>query len=439
VSKFLIVPGLPKSGTTFLYSQLSKQTGHFNVPTERKEIDYFRRGSNYDEYVGLFNTTDEEKAFLDASPLYLDNIVENSARINECTTGHDLKFVVCIRNPLERIYSHYLHDIAQNFLIMGQGIHSIYMPSVISRYFYPLAPRVKYLLDQYGRENTLGFSFTNKNDAVENMLREFTGLSSDWQFDFNSNPSPGFTSPRVYYSETEDLNIPISGKLYVLPKKTMLLINRQFSALYRDISPRIGNNIMNNQAFLDRSFSSEELGEQSCRRIWDDYCEVLELLNMDKQDITWNQNFVSKVSNEIPDNIASKLEQAGPIGKVVDEIMESPLRASREAVINTNEPSNTLSKAMAKLENTVQKGSSDPLDIENCLDVLVNKFGPSPYYLELLIKNSLKNGNSDRVVEFLKMHPKSKGLFRPVNVHAFVPNYKKYISEDGYKQIMELA
>ena len=139
MSKFLIVPGLPKSGTTFLYAQLSKQLDNFNIPSLRKEIDYFRRGESLSEYRKQFETNDENKVYLDCSPLYADDIKTNTLKVKNCLAGHEVKIMFCMRNPFERMYSHYLHDIAQNFQIMAQAAHSIYMPSVMSRYLYPLA------------------------------------------------------------------------------------------------------------------------------------------------------------------------------------------------------------------------------------------------------------------------------------------------------------
>jgi len=178
MSKFLIVPGLPKSGTTFLYAQLSAQSGHFNIPELRKEIDYFRRGSSLEQYLALFSTNDDDKVYLDCSPLYMDDIVKNTEFMKQCLAGHNVQIMLCLRNPFERMYSHYLHDIAQNFQIMGQAAHSIYMPSVMSRYLYPLAERVKYFQDQFGAENVHGFSFASHDALAENAIAKKRYVSS---------------------------------------------------------------------------------------------------------------------------------------------------------------------------------------------------------------------------------------------------------------------
>ena len=200
MSKFLIVPGLPKSGTTFLYSQLSAQPDNFNVPADRKEIDYFRRGQSLSDYQKLFETNDEEKVYLDCSPQYADDIQRNTALIKHGLDGQQVKIVFCMRNPFERMYSHYLHDIAQNFQIMGQAPHSVYMPSVMSRYMYPLASRVEYYIEQFGIENVHGFSFISQDSNTESVIREFADLPVDWKLDFSKNPAAGFTSPKTYFS-----------------------------------------------------------------------------------------------------------------------------------------------------------------------------------------------------------------------------------------------
>ena len=438
MSKHLIVPGLPKSGTTFLYAQLSTQKDQFNVPSDRKEIDYFRRGESIDDYLNLFSSNNENKVYLDCSPLYADDIKKNTRSIKNCLKDREVLILVCIRNPFERMYSHYLHDVAQNFQIMAQAPHSIYMPSVMSRYIYPMAPRIEFYIEQFGAKNVRGFSFKNNSSDTEDYIRQFANLPADWTFDFSQNPAAGFTSPTTYYSSESDLTIASAGNLYVLPKDDMLVANRQFSTLHRSISPRIGNNIMKNNAFLDREFDGTLL-EQSADTVWDDYERSLSLLNMDVAVDRSELKFSSQISNSIPEKWLSKLECVGAVDSVIDKIFSRPLRSSVEAIIDSIEPTASLSASMAKLERSARANDPDGNTPEHYLEFIVDKYGPSPYFLELLFKNWLKNGKAGSVIQFMEKHPKSAGLFRPVQIKTYIDNYRTTISDEEHEKILGLC
>jgi len=438
MAKFLIVPGLPKSGTTFLYAQLSAQPDHFNVPAERKEIDYFRRGRSLDDYKKLFVESNDDKVYLDCSPLYADDIVRNTESIKAGLSGHDVKIVLCVRNPFERMYSHYLHDIAQNFQIMGQGAHSIYMPSVMSRYIYPLTQRIKHFQDVFGAENVHGFSFTSQESKTEDFLRAFAKMPDSWSFDYSKNPAAGFTSPTTFYSNHADITVASSGSLYVLPKNDMLVANRQFSSLHRGISPQIGNNIMKNMAFIDRQFDGT-LFKDSANKIWDDYEQALGLLNLDVPVDRSNVVFSSQVSNSIPEKFLSKLECIGTVDSVIDDVFASPLRSTAEAIIESIEPTVSLSSSMARLDRSAKARDPDGKKPQHYLEYIIEHYGPSPYFVELLLKNWLRSGKVNSVIQFMEKHPKSKGLFRPVQLKTYIDDYRKDVSDDEYEKIVSLC
>jgi len=104
--KFLIIPGFAKSGTTFLYEQLAKSGAPINLP-KRKEVDFFRNGKSLEGYLEQFQTTDPDKVFLDASPLYGLPNSNTAATIKKVLKKHDVKFVFCLRESLSRAYSQF--------------------------------------------------------------------------------------------------------------------------------------------------------------------------------------------------------------------------------------------------------------------------------------------------------------------------------------------
>jgi len=106
---FLIL-GVMRGGTTSLYAYLAKTPG-FRPPL-RKEIRYFdwnyQKGKTW--YVSHFPTRESAKFLTgEASPNYIF-FPEVAQRVS-----HDLpdaKFIAMLRNPIDRAYSHYWHEVA---------------------------------------------------------------------------------------------------------------------------------------------------------------------------------------------------------------------------------------------------------------------------------------------------------------------------------------
>ena len=101
---FLIL-GAQKAGTTSLFRYISDYAGNFAAPT-RKEIqfftDHYDRGLDY--YCAHFPLFARGNKTGEASPTYLF-YHKCPQRIHECLPH--ARFVVLLRNPVERAYSHY--------------------------------------------------------------------------------------------------------------------------------------------------------------------------------------------------------------------------------------------------------------------------------------------------------------------------------------------
>ena len=102
------IPGAPKAGTSSLsyylsqhpdiYMGLGKEPGYFSHRWEMG-LDWYR--SRYAGYKG-------QKAIGDATPSYLSH-PESARRIKEAAP--DARFIVALRNPVERAVSHYWHRV----------------------------------------------------------------------------------------------------------------------------------------------------------------------------------------------------------------------------------------------------------------------------------------------------------------------------------------
>ena len=104
--------GCPKSGTTTLFKILCQ---HSQIHTPKFKEPFFFNNSNYQNGIDWYANTyyddiKNEKWVLDFTPSYLYSN-EALIRINEYSKGKDLKFIVMLRNPVERAYSHYLHTL----------------------------------------------------------------------------------------------------------------------------------------------------------------------------------------------------------------------------------------------------------------------------------------------------------------------------------------
>lgn len=106
----LFIIGAPKSGTTTLYSVLSRHPQVFMC--EPKEPRFFSRDSEYqkgfDWYLNnYFKNSKSYEVRGEATPTYLYLHGKTIPRIEKCFSGNSIKFIAVLRNPVDRAYSHY--------------------------------------------------------------------------------------------------------------------------------------------------------------------------------------------------------------------------------------------------------------------------------------------------------------------------------------------
>lgn len=99
--------GAQKSGTTLLY-ELLREHPEIYIP-EQKELHFFDIDDNYKKgiswYLQFFKSSINQKAIGSITPsyIYFDYVPE---RI-QAELGNNIKFIVILRNPIDRAYSHY--------------------------------------------------------------------------------------------------------------------------------------------------------------------------------------------------------------------------------------------------------------------------------------------------------------------------------------------
>ena len=112
----LLIIGAAKSATTSLYNILSSHKDIF-APAF-KEPHFFNIDDNFSNGIDwysqtYFNKKKNQKYILDGTPTYLYSL-KAAERIYK-NLGSDVQFIVVLRNPVDRAYSHYLHTKRDGF------------------------------------------------------------------------------------------------------------------------------------------------------------------------------------------------------------------------------------------------------------------------------------------------------------------------------------
>jgi hypothetical protein len=190
--KYLFAIGVEKCGTTSLDSAL-RQSKHFNCP-KKKEAGFFAR--HFDKGAG-FHQRLYRRPFMgfdgyivDFTPSYFrkPNVLVRLAELDS-----EKKFIICLRCPFRRAWSHYVHDLRIHYSL---GDRSDYFRKQIDVSFSGFfKDRKQYYFTKYSRlvENVFE-TFGKKNCHVV----IFEDLIDDWpQVSGKLDAFLGFESPVV--------------------------------------------------------------------------------------------------------------------------------------------------------------------------------------------------------------------------------------------------
>jgi len=145
---FLIV-GAEKAGTTTVWATLNEHPDVYMC--ERKEPRFFtnqnwHRGVAW--YEDLFREANGSKAIGEASTAYTwaPESSDAPARIRDCLG--DIKYLYCVRHPIERMISHYRHALMYRWIPDGTSFEdAIQLKPALencSRYFYQIEQYLPY-------------------------------------------------------------------------------------------------------------------------------------------------------------------------------------------------------------------------------------------------------------------------------------------------------
>jgi Sulfotransferase domain len=165
---FLVI-GAQKCGTTFLY-QLLTQHPHVK-PAFHKEVHYFdlnfRRGVNwYRSHFPLQVRKNRNYTTGESSPYYLFH--PHAARRAKALLP-EAKLIVLLRNPVDRAYSHYQHQLKR---LMAEGRKAYMFEEAIEREKRILPIEVKKMLqdEYYVSLVHRNFSYLSRGIYVDQLL-----------------------------------------------------------------------------------------------------------------------------------------------------------------------------------------------------------------------------------------------------------------------------
>lgn len=182
--RYAVILGAMKCGTTALYAALCQ---HPDIARPRdKEPNFLNDPAQYsaglDQYRTLWDAADRpNQVLLEASTNYTKLPMNPTAAFNACNVDGDFRFVYVVRNPVDRIKSHYVHAIARGWF--GHSIeHGVNPQAVfISNYRLQLMPYEAV----FGRDRILVLTYAEICSDIRGTARrvcDFVGVNPFFEF-----------------------------------------------------------------------------------------------------------------------------------------------------------------------------------------------------------------------------------------------------------------
>lgn len=411
--KFLIVPGMAKSGTTFLFDQLQRQSNEFN-PTKQKEVNYFSGHRALEQYLPLFREAESPHWYIDATPQYMEvggRAVENMAT---GLAGHNVKIIICSREPYARIFSHYLHDLkrhiayfdARDFMLLNQNIYNL---NSAWKYFFPRSETVRLLIERFGQDNVACFDLSKsmKKWNETNFLKDFLSLETNICFDTSRVSNPGGWIPKVYYHFTNHLDIIVEGKIYALPPKTLLVVNGSDSRLLPNFPRDLAQILINNAQFWNFEFRPSYLGDVA-NVLWDDYKEMLNMLGC-SDFIEPPQEVYRATEPKLSKAIADQLEVIGKLSDIAPAMwkvskLDNSVDSFPDQFIDRHSYGNYKKKIRTVKNRKERLG---------WIEKLLQDFEVSPKWIVNYICECLEAEEYDRALLYIKSKPYTRRFIKP--------------------------
>ena len=311
--KLLIIPGFPRCGTTYMWSEFKKSNSLFNFTKTQENKMMNKRGITLDQYFDSFiENHDKNKVYLDVTPRYIHhNAINRFLENYKMLESHfDVKMIISIRNPIEQAYSHYLHYILdsvsklperrlkrgwltnfnfENDFLKGHGTFESerqdYLQSITK--ILEVVDREKILFHDFS--DGFGEKFKSK---IEKFIEKFIDIQLFKNSFISNQPvnSSGGKLPRYIYAYDKDISFVHGKHEYVLKHKNLLLINGGRSKVFDNMDTDIATKVICGSLTWDREISQDRAQTLLNKYFKVDIKKVSKLCNFD------SKNFL-KVSN----------------------------------------------------------------------------------------------------------------------------------------------
>jgi hypothetical protein len=273
-----MIIGAMKCGTTTLARILED---HPEVSfCMRKEPDFFSTNNdwkaNIDTYNQLFEKNNKAKILAEASTSYTKYPEHNLEIWNDIYEYNpDMKLIYLIRNPVDRVISHYMHAFERGYINDKIEDAIVTYPPLInnSRYYTQIKPYI----DTFGMSNILILEFSefisNKEQTIS-RIAEFLNIDMSKFTDFeNIHANTSVGQKNKMHHKLDFLNAPFSLKLrrffkLLIPKKIrssiwfFIVSNRSREFKKKPVLQNRHKNIIKNMLYLevkefDKSFDMD--------------------------------------------------------------------------------------------------------------------------------------------------------------------------------------
>ncbi len=282
-TRHLIVPGMAKAGTTFLFDQLAAQPALFGRARE-KEIGWFLRPGAPDRagYLALFPEAARGRILLDATPLYTQQGPEVARRIRAALRADEVHVAILLRDPLDALFSHYLHDLKST---IGRPSwsgarptrHALAEEATLARYLRPRREAVAAFREAFG-DRCRGFHMSGLFDgSVAAALSGLLGVALGG-FEAGRVANRGGFVPHYLHGGAAGLRFEQDGVPYRLPPGALLFAAEERTELHHDIGAEEAEAFLR----LGASFTAEiELPLERLRPAIEDYLANCAILGLD--------------------------------------------------------------------------------------------------------------------------------------------------------------
>jgi hypothetical protein len=295
----LICAGYAKSGTTMMHKMFQDHSP-IAVPWAKKEIKHFLedRTDKPDAYFRQFNKSGEPITTFEASPQYLtamplDVAADILKRIK--ATLPNPKLVICLRHPLYRAFSHYVHNL-QFFSRFGDRhnrpraeearFKKVYQRSFFdamaleenigTRYFQKCMRAVEI----FGAENVNMFFLeyhTSQAPAVSAKLSSMLELDTPFAWDSFDRVYEGARFPTYHLAVNEPLEIKVGNKVSSIPKNSAYIACDVENLMVRNLNKAKLQRLRRSENRWTRGLAEDVVEDVYNRSFREDFERTLEL------------------------------------------------------------------------------------------------------------------------------------------------------------------